>query len=316
MARVTRKKYNTKKIRTFLLFLGIACVIWVLTKFSKVYTATINGDISYTSFPENTVLGDGNAKDFSFEVTAVGFKFIQYQLNRPRIEIPLNNYSIDETDKVTLESRDLNRLITSELGKDVSITNLSLSQLVISLDRVGSKMVPVTANTKIKFREGFKSVKGAVLTPDSVKIFAPNNLLSEIDSIPTVELTLNDVHERVALNLKLELPGNEDLKVEPDIVDLQMDVTEFTQKTVAVPIEVINVPTGTTVKMIPEILSISFDVAMESFNDISASDFRVFCDFASKNNEENFMLVEISRQPEGIYNIEFSEKKIDYLIFK
>ncbi len=313
---MTRKKYNTKKIKTFLLFLGVACVIWVLTKFSKEYTATINGDIVYSNLPENTVIGEGNPQDFSFEVTAVGFKFLQYQLNKPRIIIPLNNFAVDESDRVVLESRDLNRLVSSELGNDVSISNLSLSQLNISLDRVGSKRVPVVANTNILFREGFKTIYGPVLSPDSVNIFAPNNILSGIDSIPTTLVSLTDVHQMVEVNVKLELPDDENFNVEPKQVELQLDVTEFTQKTVSVPIEVINIPTGTTVKIIPEVLMISFDVAMERFNDIYDSDFKVVCDFNNKNNEENFMLVELRNQPEGIFHIEFSEKKIDYLIFK
>jgi hypothetical protein len=313
---VTRKKYNTKKIRTFLLFLGVACVIWVLTKFSKEYTATINGDIVYSNLPENIVLGEGNAQDISFEVTAVGFKFLQYQLNKPRIEIPLNNFAIDETNKVVLESMDLNRLVSSELGKDVSISNLSLSKINISLDRVGSRKVPVIANTDITYREGFKTINGPVLSPDSVNIFAPNEILYGIDSILTTLVSLNDLYESVEVNVKLELPDKENFNVEPKQVELQLDVTEFTQKTVSVPIEVINVPSGTTLKIIPEVLTISFDVAMERFNDISDSDFTVVCDFTQRNNEENFMLVELSKQPEGIFHIEFSEKKIDYLIFK
>lgn len=310
------KKYNTKKIRTFLLFLGVACVIWVLTKFSKEYTATITGNIAYSDLPENTVLNQKNVDNLSFEVTANGFKFLQYQLNTPQIEIPLSNYSINENDVIVLESRDLNRLISSELGNDVSITNVSLSQLLVSLDRVSSKKVPVVAKMNLTFREGFRSIYGAAITPDSVKIYAPGSVLSEIDSISTAELVLNDLNESVELKLKLDVQENSNYRIEPGEVDVQLEVTEFTQKTVSVPIEVTNVPSGTTLKIIPEVLTITFDVAMEKFNDISAADFTMNCDFAQRNSEENFMLVEITRQPEAIFNVELSEKKIDYLIFK
>ncbi|MBT8263425.1 MAG: hypothetical protein KJO05_11425 [Bacteroidia bacterium] len=310
------KKYNTKKIRTFLLFLGVACIIWVLTKFSKEYTATITGNIEYTGLPENSVLNEENADELSFEVTANGFKFLQYQLNTPQIRIPLGSYTLTENDNVILESRDLNRLITTELGNDVSISNLSLSQLVVSLDRVASRKIPVVAKMNLTFREGFRTVGGPLITPDSVMIFAPGDVLSEIDSIATSELALTDVHESVGMNLKLDVPENSKYRVEPAEVDLQLKVTEYTQKTVSVPIEVINVPSGTTLKIIPKTLTISFDVAMEKFNDISATDFTMICDFAQKNAEENFMLVEMTKQPEAIFNVEFSEKKIDYLIFK
>jgi hypothetical protein len=93
-------------------------------------------------------------------------------------------------------------------------------------------------------------------------------------------------------------------------------VVEFTQKTLNVPIEVINKTINSTIKLIPETLTITFDISVSNFNAVSAKDFKAVCDFSKKNSEENFMLVEIVRQPEGIFNLEYSDKKIDYLIFK
>jgi hypothetical protein len=310
------KKYNTKKIRTFLLFLALACIIWVLTKFSREYTATISGNIKYSNLPENTVLGDGNPDKFAFEVTANGFKFLQYQLNTPEIEIPVANYLPDDTNRITIESGELNRLISAELENDVSISNLSINQLIVNLDKVASRIIPVELKVDIKFREGFKAVDGEIISPDSLKVSAPANELNSLVSVSTKEVTLTDVHENVELELQLDLPENTSWKVEPEIVTYKLSVTEFTQKKLSVPIEIINLPADTKVKIIPKTLNITFDVAMQDFNNITASDFKVVCDYASKDGEDNFMIAEIIRQPDAILNLEVSEKKIDFLIFK
>ncbi len=310
------KKYKTKKIRTFLLFLALACIIWVLTKFSKSYTATISGNIKYTNLPENTVLGDGNPDNFSFEVTANGFKFLQFQLNTPQINIPVANYLPNNNNRIIIERAELNRLISSELDNEVSVKNLSLNEIMIKLDTVASRMIPVAAKVNIRYKEGFRAVDSGILNPDSVKVSAPANELNNIDSILTKEISLSNIDEKIDLKLQLDIPAKNSWKVEPAEVKFIQEVTEFTQKKLNVPIEVVNLPPGIKVKIIPNSLNITFDVPMENFNNITATDFKVVCDYSKKDTADNFMVAEIIRKPDGILNIEVSEKKIDFLIFK
>ncbi|MCW5519639.1 YbbR-like domain-containing protein [Aureitalea sp. L0-47] len=313
---MSRKKYNTGKIRTFLLFLALACVIWILTKFSKEYTATISANVFYKDIPENAVLSDSNVKELNFEVTANGFTFLQYQFNKPELNLSLINYEPDENENIVLAENDLGRLVNDELGSDVNITNLSPSELVISFDRLATKVIPVEANVQLQFREGYKSIRGIKLIPDSINISAPEDLIEEITAISTEELSLTDVHESLNRDLQLVAPEFDGVKVNPSEINMILEVTEFTQKTLSIPVTILNLPEDTTVKIIPEQINVSFDVAMEKFNEISAADFSLICDYNERNSEDNFMIVSIQKQPEAILNTELEEKKVDYLIFK
>jgi hypothetical protein len=313
---LSRKKYNTGKIRTFLLFLALACVIWILTKFSKEYTATISANVFYKDIPENAVLSDSNAKELNFEVTANGFTFLQYQFNKPELNLSLLNYQPDENESIVLAENDLSRLINDELGSDVNITNLSPSELVISFDRLATKVIPVEPNVQVQFREGYKSIRGIKLIPDSINVSAPEDLIQEITSISTEELSITDVHESLNRDLQLLLPEFDGVRVNPSEINMILEVTEFTQKTLSIPVTILNLPEDTTVKIIPEQINVSFDVAMEKFNEISAADFSLICDYNERNSEDNFMIVSIQKQPEAILNTELEEKKVDYLIFK
>ena len=99
-------------------------------------------------------------------------------------------------------------------------------------------------------------------------------------------------------------------------VDLEIFVKEFTQKTMSIPILVNNLPEDISIKLIPKNATITFDVSMEEFNKILASDFEIVCDFDKKNDQENYMIPHLFNQPESIMHIEFQENKINYLIFK
>ena len=262
------------------------------------------------------MLGDGNPDNFSFEVTANGFKFLQYQLNTPQIDIPVANYLPNNNNRIVIERAELNRLIATELDNEVSVKNLSLSMITIDLDTVASRMIPVAAKVNIGYKEGFRAVDSGFLSPDSVKVSAPANELNNIDSILTKEISLSNIDEKIDLNLQLEIPAKNSWKVEPTEVKFIQEVTEFTQKKLNVPIEIVNLPTGTKVKIIPNSLNITFDVPMENFNNITATDFKVVCDYSKKDTSDNFMVAEIIRRPDGILNVEVSERKIDFLIFK
>lgn len=313
---MSRKKYNTGKIRTFLLFLALACVIWILTKFSKEYTATINANLFYKDVPENMVLGDSNANELGVEVTANGFTFLQYQFNKPQLNLSLENYQADENDRIVVAENDLSRLINEELGSDVSVGNFSPSELLITFDRLATRTIAVEPNVQVKFREGYKSVKGIQLQPDSIAVSAPEDLIKEITVIRTEELSLTDVEETVNRDLQLIVPEIEGVVIKPSGIKMILEVTEFTQKTISVPVVVQNLPEDTTVKIIPEQIKVSFDVSMEQFNNITAADFSLICDYNERNSQDNFMIVSIQKKPDEVLNVELAEKKVDYLIFK
>ena len=99
-------------------------------------------------------------------------------------------------------------------------------------------------------------------------------------------------------------------------VELFVSVKEFTQKTLLVPVVVNNLPSNLSIKLVPENVTIRFDVSMEDYNKITANNFTLMCDFNKKNNQEDFMIPHLMKQPASIINLEIQENKINYLIFK
>lgn len=311
-----KKKYNTSKIKTFLLFLFVACVIWVLTKFSKEYTATIDGNLSYINLPENSVLGENNPDKISFDITANGFEFMQYQIKTPEIEVDVGGYYSEENNSALIGKNELSRIISVQLDKEVAVKNVSIQELKVYLDVVVSKRIPVVVDAQIEYKEGFRAVDEINIEPDSVDVSGPQNLLDKITEITTLPITLNDVDTSEELTGKFDLKKYPKLKFNPTEVQVSIEVVEFTQKKISVPIDMLNLPPNTTIKLIPESINLTFEVSLADFNSVTANDFSVVCDFMEKDSEGNFLTAKLIKEPENIFNIEFSERKIDYLIFK
>ena len=311
-----RKNHRGKKIRTFILFLLLACVIWVLTKSSNEDTATISGLLHYVDLPENTVLTGNYPESVSFDLTASGFDFLIHKLKRPIVEIEVENYYNDETSEALIENSELIRLITKELNEDIAVRNLSVSELRLQLDELISKQLPVIAIHDLKYRDGFRQVGEIEVIPDSVEVLGTAAKLEQITELNTHELVLSEVGSDLSESLRIDTTALAIHSVNPGSVTVKVDVEEFTQKQLNIDIELINAPDDSTVKLIPETMQISFDVPVKLFNEISEDEFRLVCDYSKRNEEEVFMLPELLTKPADVYNIEFGNQKIDYLLFK
>ena len=129
-------------------------------------------------------------------------------------------------------------------------------------------------------------------------------------------LELTNVHDNIATIVNLNISDDTSISYSQERVELFVSVKEFTQKTLLVPVVVNNLPSNLSIKLVPENVTIRFDVSMEDYNKITANNFTLMCDFNKKNNQEDFMIPHLMKQPASIINLEIQENKINYLIFK
>ncbi|HBY67319.1 MAG: hypothetical protein CMC07_01360 [Flavobacteriaceae bacterium] len=316
MATKPKRKYNTGKIKKFLIFLFLAVLFWVLTKFSREYTATVDASIRYTSIPNETLLAENNPEEVSFDLTTNGFEFFYYKLKQPLITINISKYYTKGNKTVTIPDAQLIGLISGQLNKNLSVKNVSLDALKVNLELLVSKKIPVFSKAEISFKKGFMSLDTLEVKPDSVQISGPSETIKKFDSITTKVKTYKNIDTNFSEDIALELPEVNSLSVTPQEVSISLNVQEFTQKEITLPIQVINLPRDTIIKLIPEVTKVSFNVPVKAFNSVSKNDFRLFCDYSKKNEKENFMLTQLSKRPTGIRDVEIKDKKIDFLIFK
>ena len=106
------KKHKNLKVKRFLFFLLLAAIFWVLTKFSREFTATMVAKIQYENVPENAALSEGNLKSITFDLTANGFEILFYKFKRPTIDLQINKYYNKEKDHFIITKSELNRMVS------------------------------------------------------------------------------------------------------------------------------------------------------------------------------------------------------------
>jgi len=316
MPRTNARKTKKGKLKMLLFFLFIAFFIWFLTKFSKDFTATINASLQFDNLPNKTAITNNSINEFTFDLTTNGFDFLFYKLKKPIINIDIAKYYDEEDRSIFISNNNLIKIISSQLKNTKSVNNLSIADLSLVLDTIESKKIPIILLTDIIFQNGFKSIDSLLVKPDSIIVSGPSMVIDSIVQIKTRPVILRDVKENISEEIELDTFSNINLNYSQIKVMLSNSVEEFTQKKLVLPIKIINLPNDLNIKLISETITITFDVSLTEFNSINEEDFVAICDYETRNNDENFMIPELISKPDRILNIEFKEKKIDYLIFK
>lgn len=316
MAKKIFSKHLNNNVKLFLFFFVLASVFWVLTKFGKDFTAPLTVRINYEEIPNSIALAEENRHSLSFDLTANGFEILYYKLKKPKLTIPVEAYYEEGKHSISIPRNEILRLLNLKFNKYLEIKNLSVDELEIKLEAILTKRIPVFARTELGFKKGYKENSPIQLNPDSVLISGPEETLAGIDSIGTEKLKIKDIDKTFSQKVKLLDPEKKSLKIDPAETSLTVSVAEFSQGQFALPVEVINLPPGVELKLVPQRVTVTYDVEVEKFALISEQDFKVIADYADRNDENSTLELKLVRKPDTDVVISLDPKQVQFFIFK
>ncbi|GEQ86648.1 hypothetical protein ULMS_21560 [Patiriisocius marinistellae] len=276
----------------------------------------MKANIEYVNVPTDKLLANDNLSTLTFDLQSNKFEAIYYGTKTPIIRVDVGAYLVSSKKKAIVDKATLELLILNQVNKNLTIRNISVNELEINLDDIETKKVPVKPITSITFKNGFDGVGAAKINPDSILLKGPLKLLDSISEISTIKFNRDNIDKSLRVKIPLNPLISNDVFMEETSITYALKVEEFSQKIVTVPVKLINAPQSGSIKLIPNRVEVDFTVSLSLFNEIRAEDFKVICDYAKRNSEENFMIPEIVTFPKEIKDAELTTKKIDFLIFK
>lgn len=310
------KRYSNQKIKRFLFFLVVAGLFWMLTKFSREFTSSMQAYVNYQNLPETAVLSKDNPQKIHFDLTANGFEILFYRFKKPVINIPVDQFYDENIENFIFPQNEILLQLEAQFNKYFEVRNISPDPLKVELDAVIPKKVKVYPQIHISFRQGFNGIDDFQIIPDSVVVSGPKASVEKVDSVFTQKLELKDIHKNISEVITVELPSDNISAVNPEEILIEWEVAEFSQEQFLLPIEIINLPPGLELKLVPENIQIKFNVSLHDFTHIDPENFKVVCDYSKRNKEQNFMIPELIKKPDRAVNISMDPKKVDFFIFK
>ncbi|MCD6355321.1 MAG: hypothetical protein J7L95_07215 [Prolixibacteraceae bacterium] len=314
--KIKRVKEN-KRIVAFLTCLLIATVLWFLNALSKEYTTTLSYPVKYITPPKNQFLSNSPVTKFELKVDAYGFTLLRHKLSLSYSPIVLNLTAITKNSSVvngvyTIRTRDLLRRISEQVSSEISISEIRPDIIRLQLDSLKTKTVLVKPNYKLNFKPQF-NLKGPIeISPKKVKITGPAHELDTISFVTTEFVSLDKIDSEIKKSIGLVYPDN--TSVNPEKVTLLVPVEKFTEKEFRVPVQVINKPAKTMVKLFPSEIKVVLLVGLSKFDNISVFDLKAFVDFSSITPTSETLEVTIKAKPTFVKIIRKTPEKVEFLI--
>ena len=315
MKSVTRTRFRRTNFNAFLLFLILAIIIWFFAQFSKVYDEIVEIPVVYANTPPDKYLLEENPDFVKLRIQTTGFELSYLSFFPPTLLIDVQN-AIEENGELIYRIDEHREDIQSQLGISFENSQFLWDELRIQFQQQKEKTLPVVSEIRTEFAVGYAAADKLQLDPDSITVSGPTEMLDSLSELHTLPLELENVKQDVEGTVAIDTSKLSKIRFFKKEVAYALDVEKFTEGRVKIPIQLVNVPEGLDVVIFPKEILLFYQVNLRDFNSIVSSDFRVVCDYAEVEGNQDFLIPKITKQPPNVTNLRLNEKKIQFIIKK
>jgi YbbR domain-containing protein len=189
--------------------------------------------------------------------------------------------------------------------------------LMLALDELREKRVPVAQRINPQFREGFGQVGPIRVTPESVTVLGTADLVKEITVWHVARRLYHDLRTPVDEEVPLEETGTISIAVEPTTVRLHIDVQQFAEKTFpGIPLSAPGTPLNREVIFIPPKVDVIVRGGIEQLAKISPNDIQAAVMYQTLTLDSSGIVVPTVSVPPGVQVIQRTPERFQFFIRK
>jgi hypothetical protein len=305
-----------KEVMTFLIFVFVAFVFWVLQSMQEVTEYELAIPVVYEQIPGHVTITNKLPVVFTITLRDKGVSLYQYFRHRKGLAIhinPMNWYKedgISYVDMGIIESR-----IRSRLKATTQLLSVKPDTMALFFVEKARKTLPVSLIKDITLAPQHFMLGEPFLYPDSITAYAPQSVLDKLDTIRTKLLKVDDLKKAAAFTVGLQpIDG---VQFSSDKIEVRLNVEEFTEYKLSIPVQGINFPPDETLLAFPPEINISFLVGLSMYNKINPDDFKLVIDYEKLlHANSNMQAPVLALKPSNIQHIRLEPETIECLIEK
>lgn len=298
----------------FLLFVLVAFFFWILINLSKNYEQHVVYNVAYHYLPKHKIFQADPPQNINLKVKQNGFKLLKNYLIKPEVNLSLKDVRSAGFYDAYLLNTDVYRQLEKQKINSGTLLSVLNDTLWFKVGRKATKKVPVILNADITYHPAYKSFTGLQLTPDSIIVSGPELQIDRITRVHVEKVNFKDVQENIVTTLKIIKPNLPKIDLDTQEVELNIEVEKITEKTLEIPIKVVNAPKDSHVVIYPKKIAVNFQVKLSEFNQVKAEDFSLIADFNKR--QDKYISVYLEKQASLAEMVKVNTRKVEYLIVK
>lgn len=303
-----------KEFLTFLFFLALAGIFWLMMTLNETYEQEVEVPVRIVNVPKNVVLTSDDTDTIKVTLRDKGLMLISYLYGEGTRPITLNFKTYAKGNGYsTITAAELQRLTYQQLSASTKIVGSKPDKLELYYNYGLSKRVPVKWTGRV-IPEHLYFISHVEYFPDSVSIYASKEKLDSISAIYTEPL--NYANFRDTLSITCNLQKIRGVKAVPEKVKVAFHTDVLTEEQITdIPIKGINMPEGKVLRTFPSKVTVRFVTGVSQFKAMSPEDFVVVADYNEiRKNPSDKCNIHLRAMPNGISRPSLDVTQVDYLI--
>ena len=303
------------KSRSFLIFLALSFIFWLITKFSNQYTEVLPLEVSFIKHPVGVVPTSDTTSEIQLTLTASGFQLFFYKLLGT--ELILDSKKGVFNDGIATMPLELGfQEIPDQLFGSITINSIFPNTVNFKYTQLSNKRLAVVLQKSLDLSAGFGIAEPLRFTPDSIDVTGASTVLDTLKGVYLNTKQKSKINKSFTDIFELINPLKNQLKFSESTVTLNAVIDRFSETSLKVPIRLINVPDSIALKLFPADVEVVFSASLSRIKTIDLNDFVISSDFNTLKKEDLKINLQLLQAPDLLQNIRWNPKEVEYLIRK
>lgn len=308
-------KIERKRFVVLLICLIGAAATWLFITFDQKYPYIVKTQLLYKDEPQKKAFKALQPDIVDLEVEGTGWQLLFSRLHLNPQSITVSLAKLNAQNHVVL-SEQLPQ-INKQLGSQQKIISVKPDTLYFDFSKRTNKRVPLKLLRKLSFTKQYGISNKIQLSPAYVNISGPQEELAKISVWYTDTLKLSNLHQSVNARVLIKQNISNNISIYPTSVDVKIPIDEFTEKTIEVPLKVINNNDFYDIRLFPKKVAVTFMVALSNYQQVDADFIEAVVDVNEwKQWHHPKFTVKISRFPDYCTLVKIVPNKINFIIEK
>lgn len=299
---------------TFLVFLAISTVLWLLIKLSEDYTTQTLFRVELEDMPADKWMTSPE-QTVKLSLNVDGFHTLRLNTIREAkrsVSINLSEvpYRLESDNTYSFGSQYVVEKIADLLDVTASDITMNEDKVYFNMEPLKSKMVPVELRSDIKPARQYGVYGIPILNPASVTIFGPEEIIDTVKSVKTKLISKFNASEDFSETVDLNLLGGL-IRSNTKSVKVNVEIQKFTETDVKVPIVL---PDSLQIRLFPETMTVKCLVAIKDYASIAPENFRAEFDQNQLKALQPLLDVRLTAWPPHVQVLETKPDKVEYII--
>jgi YbbR domain-containing protein len=304
-----------RRVSVFFTCLVLAVLAWLVVTFSRTYNFKVKQVLVYKNAPKKRAFHSLQSDTVNVVVKGTGWQMLFSKMNSMNTTLKVDLRSLEYQDYLLLSEQI--RAINRSKEYPHEIVSFDPDTLYFDFSHRMVKRVPVQLAMSLKYQQQFAQSDNIVIKPRYVTISGPSNVIAQITSWKTDSIKAEDVSESINTRIKLVPVKEGNIGVYPNSVQVQIPVNEFTEKTISVPVTLVNNTQYYNVNILPKKVKLTFTTSLNKYSEMTEEYFEAQADLNMwKQYGYKVLPIKVTKLPDFCRVVKIEPQNVDFIIKK